>query len=99
MSVVEAGLPLEESELVFRWRLFQSLRMGFATGLAERIAAADVDLHELEDLIGRGCPRGTAYRILRPWRRFRRASRLEGVAARGGDEIRTALILALAGYA
>jgi hypothetical protein len=66
MSVVEAGLPLEESELVFRWRLFQSLRMGFATGLAERIAAADVDLHELEDLIGRGCPRGTAYRILRP---------------------------------
>ena len=34
--------------------------------LAERIATTSVDLHELEHLIGRGCPRGTAYRILRP---------------------------------
>jgi hypothetical protein len=65
MSVVETG-PVEESELVFRWRVRQALRMGVATGLAERIAATGVDLHELEDLIGRGCSRATAYRILRP---------------------------------
>ncbi len=65
MSAVEAE-PMEETELVFRWRLLQSLRMGFATSLAERIAATAVDLHELEDLIGCGCPRATAYRILRP---------------------------------
>jgi len=65
MSVVETG-PIEEIELVFRWRVRQSLRMGYATGLAERIAATGVDLHELEHLIGRGCSRATAYRILRP---------------------------------
>jgi hypothetical protein len=65
MSVVETA-PAEEIELVFRWRLHQSLRMGYATGLAERIAATGLDLHELEHLIGRGCPRATAYRILRP---------------------------------
>jgi hypothetical protein len=65
MSVVETD-PVEEIELVFRWRLLQSLRMGYATGLAERIAATGVDLHELEHLIGRGCSRATAYRILRP---------------------------------
>ena len=65
MSVVEAA-PLEETELVYRWRVLQSLRMGFASKLAERIATTSVDLHELEHLIGRGCPRGTAYRILRP---------------------------------
>jgi hypothetical protein len=30
MSVVEAG-PVEEIELVIRWRLLQSLRMGVAS--------------------------------------------------------------------
>jgi hypothetical protein len=65
MSVVETE-PFEQIELVFRWRLVQSLRMGYATGQAERIAATVVDLHELEHLIGRGCSRATAYRILRP---------------------------------
>ena len=65
MSAIETG-PVEEMELVFRWRLLQSLRMGYLTVLAERIAATGVDLHELEHLIGRGCPRATAFRILRP---------------------------------
>jgi hypothetical protein len=65
VSVVKTD-PVEEIELVFRWRVLQSLRMGYATGLAERIAATGVDLHELERLIGSGCPRATAYRILRP---------------------------------
>jgi hypothetical protein len=65
MSVVETE-PVEEIELVFRWRVLQSLRMGYLASLAERIAATSVVLHELEHLIGRGCPRATAYRILRP---------------------------------
>jgi hypothetical protein len=65
MSVVETE-PVEEIELVFRWRLLQSLRMGYLAGLADLLAAPVVDLHELEHLIGCGCPRATAYRILRP---------------------------------
>jgi hypothetical protein len=34
--------------------------------LAERIAVTEIDLHELARLISWGCPRRTAYRILRP---------------------------------
>jgi hypothetical protein len=39
--------------------------MGFGTRLADRIAGTQIDLHELERLIALGCPRLTAYRILR----------------------------------
>jgi len=40
--------------------------MGFGSRLADRIAVTEIDLHELERLISCGCPRRTAYRILRP---------------------------------
>ena len=33
--------------------------------MADRIAITQIDLHELERLISLGCPRRTAYRILR----------------------------------
>jgi hypothetical protein len=65
VGIVEAE-PLAEGELVFLWRYRRSLELGFGGRLAERIAATGIDLHELEHLIAEGCPRGTAYRILRP---------------------------------
>jgi len=48
------------------WRFRRSLEMGFGSRLADRIAVTQIDLHELERLISCGCPRRTAYRILRP---------------------------------
>jgi len=69
MSLVEREPVAEglvsEDLLVFDWRFQRSLQMGFRTLLAERIAATCIDLHDLEHLIGRGCPKATAYRILR----------------------------------
>ena len=65
MSVVEAG-PLERLSSSTAGASSSLSGCGFASKLAERIATTSVDLHELEHLIGRGCPRGTAYRILRP---------------------------------
>jgi hypothetical protein len=68
MSVVEteSERPLEGDLAVFLWRLQRSLEMGFGRRLADRIAVTQIDLHRLERLICSGCPRGTAYRILRP---------------------------------
>jgi hypothetical protein len=51
---------------VYLWRFQRSQTMGFASQLADRIAASEVDLHELERLLSCGCPPRTAYRILRP---------------------------------
>jgi hypothetical protein len=51
---------------VFLWRFQRSLAMGFGRRLADRIAVSRIDLHELEHLLAWGCPRRTAYRILRP---------------------------------
>jgi hypothetical protein len=68
MSVIETESehpPAEDLE-VFLWRLQRSLEMGFGRRLADRIAVTQIDLHRLERLICSGCPRGTAYRILRP---------------------------------
>jgi hypothetical protein len=68
MSIVEteAEQPLAGDLAVFLWRLQRSLEMGFGRRLADRIAVTQIDLHRLERLICSGCPRGTAYRILRP---------------------------------
>lgn len=55
-----------EHEHVFRWRWERSHQMGCDLRLADRVAASQIDLHQLEDLISSGCPPRTAYRILRP---------------------------------
>ena len=68
MSVAEtdnAHPPLAEDAGVFLWRFQRSLEMGFGKPMADRIAITQIDLHELERLISLGCPRRTAYRILR----------------------------------
>jgi hypothetical protein len=63
---IENEHPQAEDLGVFLWRFQRSLEMGFVSRLAERIAVTEIDLHELARLISWGCPRRTAYRILRP---------------------------------
>jgi hypothetical protein len=58
--------PLREDAQVFCWRLERSHDLGFDPRLANRVAASQIDLHQLECLISSGCRPGTAYRILRP---------------------------------
>jgi hypothetical protein len=62
-----------EQPEVDRWRHEQLVASGFASPLAERLAADDrYDLHALIELTERGCPPEVAARILAP---------LEGPAA------------------
>jgi hypothetical protein len=50
-----------------RWRARQLVSAGFAMDLAQRLARADrIDLHELLELVDRGCPPDLAARILAP---------------------------------
>lgn len=52
------------------WRQMQLLRAGFDSEQAARLAAdRAVDLHELIDLIDRGCPPEVATRIVWPLER------------------------------
>jgi hypothetical protein len=49
------------------WRETVLLQAGFARGTASRLAAdAGYDLHELLNLVDRGCPPELAERILAP---------------------------------
>lgn len=48
------------------WRVCWLLESGFAEDLAERLAASNVDLHALLELVDRGCPPELAARILSP---------------------------------
>jgi len=65
IAATESAHPLADDAGVFLWRFLRSLEMGFGSRLADRIAGTQIDLHELERLIALGCPRLTAYRILR----------------------------------
>lgn len=50
-----------------RWRAGRLLSAGFPADLAERLAREDrVDLHELLELVDRGCPPHLAERIVVP---------------------------------
>jgi hypothetical protein len=51
----------------FRWRVGRLRKAGFPAELAERLAHEErVDLHELLELVDRGCPPHLAERILTP---------------------------------
>jgi hypothetical protein len=53
------------AEAVLLWRQAQLLRAGYDTPDADLLARhADVDLHYAIELVRRGCPSGTARRIL-----------------------------------
>jgi hypothetical protein len=50
-----------------RWRAQRLQSAGFGAELASRLASADeIDLHELLELVDRGCPPDLAARIIAP---------------------------------
>jgi hypothetical protein len=46
-----------------RWRTERLIDLGYERREAVRLAGTQVDIHELDRLIGMGCPRDTAVRI------------------------------------
>lgn len=56
-------LWLDEELTVVRWRTERLLALGYERRRAASLAISEVDIHELERLIGKGCPRETAVRI------------------------------------
>ena len=48
---------------VLRWRTERLIALGYVLPEAASLAISDVDVHELERLIGKGCPNETAVRI------------------------------------
>lgn len=57
--------PLDEHEQVLAWRTERLLELGYPVDQALHLAdRPDVDVHELEQLIHRGCTPETAARIL-----------------------------------
>jgi hypothetical protein len=55
---------LDDDQLrVLRWRTERLRRLGYDFAHAAVLACSTVDIHELERLIARGCPPGTAARI------------------------------------
>jgi hypothetical protein len=74
-SVEERQLPLEvfeaaaaeeseEDARVLRWRLEQTIELGFELTPAVLLADSPADLNVLRRLIARGCPHETAVEIL-----------------------------------
>lgn len=60
-----AEFPHAENTLE-EWRYQELVRLGFSPRWARAHARERVDLHELERLIGEGCPPRTAWRIVAP---------------------------------
>ena len=54
-----------EAEAILRWRFEELVRSGYEAGDALVLAThVEIDLHSATDLVGRGCPSGTALKIL-----------------------------------
>jgi hypothetical protein len=66
MSAAELDVYIEtESERIQRWRAEELERAGYDGADAVELAGRlDVDLHLAIELLERGCPTGTALRIL-----------------------------------
>jgi hypothetical protein len=69
MDVIEdlfvAEVAEHDTDGVLMWRFERLRRAGYGAAAASRLARAkDVDLHVAIDLLGRGCDRLTALRIL-----------------------------------
>jgi hypothetical protein len=54
---------LDDELDVFLWRTKRLLGISYESEEATRLASSPVDIHELEHLIGNGCPLETAVRI------------------------------------
>ena len=55
---------LDDELAIIRWRTQRLLRIGYELREAARLALSRIDIHELEQLVGRGCPLETAVRIV-----------------------------------
>jgi len=66
MTVAElAAIEVPWDEAVREWRLEELLRAGYEQEDATEVAFhLDIDLHRAVDLVRRGCPSGTAVRII-----------------------------------
>lgn len=58
------GHTVDEHDQVLAWRTERLLELGYPVDEAIRLADTPVDVHQLEQLIARGCPPATAARIL-----------------------------------
>lgn len=54
---------LDDDLEVARWRTERLLELGYELRQAAFLAISGIDVHELERLIGKGCPPETAVRI------------------------------------
>ena len=54
---------LDHDLMVLCWRTERLIALGYELRDAACLAISDVDVHELERLIGKGCPTETAVRI------------------------------------
>jgi len=54
---------LDDDLTVLRWRTERLVALGYDLREATFLAISQIDVHELERLIGRGCPPQTAVRI------------------------------------
>jgi hypothetical protein len=54
---------LDDDLVVLCWRTERLIALGYELRDAAYLAISDVDVHELERLIGKGCPTETAVRI------------------------------------
>ena len=54
---------LDDDLIVLRWRTERLVALGYELREAAFLAISRVDIHELERLIGNGCPPATAVRI------------------------------------
>ena len=64
VNTLEVDLRRLDQELdVIHWRTRRLLGIGYGPDEAARLALSPVDIHELERLIGTGCPLETAVRI------------------------------------
>jgi len=54
---------LDHELVVLGWRTERLVGLGYDLPEAASLALSEVDLHELERLIGKGCPPATAVRI------------------------------------
>jgi len=64
MEIADIDLRRLDDELsVVRWRTERLMALGYEFAQAALLACSTADVHELERLIARGCPLGTAARI------------------------------------
>lgn len=64
LDALESELrSLDDDLTVLRWRTERLLALGYELRQAAFLAISEVDVHELERLIGSGCPPATAVRI------------------------------------